>query len=412
MLAVGYGVLLVVPAAIAIVGPLKSNGSFVRLVGLLSFFLVLAAVLRWKETRTVRPAAALLVGYLALHLFSWGLSFRHGVGAGGIATLNRALLLTTSAVGLALLCTMVVRSVRQAHVLAGLLVGGAAFSAVIGILQGLNVIDRLAPYFLTPITAAVVEKGAITSRGDLARVSGTATHPIEYAVILAMMLPLAIHLLLHARVRRSRLWAGVGCGTILLGFPFGVSRAGLLTLVVALLVYGAYLRGSQRVGLLLAVGVALTSAMVVAPAVVSTFAQSIIGAEEDNSITGRLDDYPLLFARFEQAPWLGGAPVDVRQIATVTDNQWLLTLVGSGIFGVATLALLFGGGVLMAMSAARRPAVTPAERSLHGAIGAAVAGAALAAGTFDLLSFQQVTFLIFALIALIGVRSHTGPHLT
>jgi hypothetical protein len=405
VVAFGYGVLLVVPSAIAVVGPLKSNGSFVRLAGLLSFFLVLAGFLRWKETRGARPVAALLVGYLALQLLSWALVFRRGVDSGGLATVNRSLLLTTSAVGLAVLCTMVVRSIRQAHVLMGLLVGGAAFSAVIGTLQGLNVMGRLAPLFVTPLTAAVVEKGQISSRGDLARVSGTAAHPIEFAVCLAMMLPLAIHLLLHAETRRARVWSGIACGLILVGFPFGVSRAGLLTLAVALVVYGAFLRGSQRISLLLAVAFTLASAMVIVPEVVSTFADSITGAEEDNSITGRLDDYPLLFARIAQAPWLGGAPVDVRQLVTVTDNQWLLTLVDSGVLGVATLVLLFGGAVFMALSVARRPGVPAAERSLHGAVGAAVAGAALAAGTFDMLSFQQVTFLVFALVALIGVRS-------
>jgi hypothetical protein len=408
VVAVGYAVLLVVPSAIAVVGPLKSNGSFVRLAGLLSLLLVLAGFLRWKETRSARPVAALLVGYLAFQLLSYALAFRRGVDAAGLAALNRSMLLTASAVGLALLCAMVVRSVRQAHVLVGLLVGGAAFSALIGSLQGLNVMGRLAPLFVTPLTAAVVEKGAITSRGDLARVSGTAAHPIEFAVVLAMMLPLAIHLLLHAETRRGRGWSGAACVAILVGFPFGVSRAGLLTLAVALLVYGAFLRGSQRVSLVLAVAFTLASAMVVVPDVVSTFADSITGAEEDNSITGRLDDYPLLFARFEQAPWLGGAPVDVRQLVTVTDNQWLLTLVQSGVLGVLTLALLFGGGVSMAMSMARRSGATAAERSLHGAIGAAVSGAALAAGTFDMLSFQQVTFLVFALLGLIGVRTAAG----
>ena len=62
----------------------------------------------------------------------------------------------------------------------------------------------------------------------------------------------------------------------------------------------------------------------------------------------------------------------------------------------------------MALSAARRPGVTAAERSLHAAIAAAVGGATLAAGTFDMLTFQQVTFLVFVLIALIGVRSTVG----
>jgi hypothetical protein len=80
-------------------------------------------------------------------------------------------------------------------------------------------------------------------------------------------------------------------------------------------------------------------------------------------------------------------------------------MISGGALGVGALLLIFGGSVVMALSAARRRDVTAAERSLHAAIGAAVAGAALAAGAFDLLAFQQVTFLVFLLAGLIGVRS-------
>jgi hypothetical protein len=408
LLSAAYLITLAVPSQVALIGPLRSNGSFVRLIGLVCAVVAVIAILTARQRRPLRPIAVLTLTYLGLQFAIWGLAFRWPQQFVLSGTRDRALLITLSAAGIVSLCALAVRELYQAEKLASLLVTGAALSAVVGLLQVANVIGPLEDYLRTAVTTTVVDKGGITSRGDLTRVAGAAGHPIEFAVCLAMVLPLGIHLLRHSATRRGRIGAGMACALILFAFPFGVSRAGLLTLTIALSVYGLFLPLRQRLLLLGAILLILAVTYVTAPRIVGTFAASITGAAQDNSITGRLDDYPAALERVSRAPWLGGAPPQgaftFDAWNTVLDNQWLVTLVASGILGVAALALLLLGGAGMAMREARAHPAGSAARSLNAAVAAGVLGAAVAAFTFDLLAFQQVTFLVFLLLALVGVR--------
>ncbi|MCZ2813422.1 O-antigen ligase family protein [Modestobacter sp. VKM Ac-2979] len=189
---------------------------------------------------------------------------------------------------------------------------------------------------------------------------------------------------------------------LLVAFPFGVSRAGMVALVVGLLVYAVFLTAQQRFRLLIAGIAAMASAYVFAPAVVGTLIDTVTGSTEDGSVQARLNDYPVAVARVALSPWLGGAPVNENLRLNVLDNQWLLTLVTSGILGVVSLVILWGGGATWAARTALSAQSGSMNRSFNGALAATLVAAAVSAGTFDYLAFQQVTFLTFLLLGLVG----------
>ncbi|MXG89957.1 O-antigen ligase family protein [Nocardioides flavescens] len=402
-----YALLLAYPSELVLVGPLRSNGGPVRLLGLLAAFLLVAAAIRVRHRLTARPVAGVLFAYLAWSVFAWGVAHRRPLTGGASAYTDRTLLAMVSAMGIALLCTCLVHTVRQAHLLVGCLVGGACVSAVAGILQFAGLIGPWADVIALPFNTTVVSPGSVSAREGLARVSGAAAHPIEYAVVLAMVLPVAVHLAVHAASRTGRRWAAAACVVILIGFPLGLSRSGLLAVVVCLVIYSGFLPRLQRAVLLGGAFLTVALAAVLTPQVTTVFTTLITGAGEDNSVTGRLDDYPRAVAQWAASPWLGGAPADITVRSSVLDNQWLATLVATGVVGALALAVLLLGPVILARRVTREAAAGSAGRSLAGALAAPLVAAALAAGTFDLLAFQQVTFLLIFLAALIGVRDDT-----
>ncbi|GGC05426.1 O-antigen ligase family protein [Cellulomonas carbonis] len=408
VLVLAYAVFLVLPGEVALVGPLRSNGAPLRLLGLLALFLVVAGFVRADTRLRARPVAWIALAYVGFTLLAWTTAYTRLLDAQQSAEINRSVLIVLSGVGITLLAAVAVQELRDAHRLVGWLAAGAVLCVTVGGLQFVGVIDKWTDVVATPITTTVVGAMGVVGRLGFNRVPGTTSSPLEYSVVLAVVLPLVIHLVLHAATRRARGMAGVAAAAILLGLPLGFSRSGLLTLVVTIVVMLVFLLPIHRWGLLLTTAFAAAGAVVVAPQITGVFRELVTTADEDDSIQGRLGDYPRVAEQFEQAPWFGNGPGSGPVLETVLDNQWLGTLVRDGIVGVVGLALLvLGGAALAAWSASRAP-VGSAARTFNGALCAGLLGTAVAAAAFDLLAFQQATFAVFLLLGLVGVGVGRG----
>ena len=403
VLVVAYALFFVLPGELAFVGPLRSNGTPLRLLGLVAFLLVLAGFLRVEERRWPRPVAAILVAFLAFTIFAWGTAHLRSLSDLESAQIDRSVLIVVSGTGLALLAASVVHDLRRAHVLAGLLTAGAVLSVTVGALQFVGIINTWADVIGLPFMTTVVPSMGVVGRLGFNRVAGTTASPLEYSVVLAIVLPLIIHLALHAASRAGRLGARASVVVVLLGLPIGFSRSGLVTLLVVLIVMLPFLGRAQRWTLGVASATIVLAGFAAAPDITRGFVELVVNSESDNSIEGRLVDYPTVLRLFGESPWIGNGPRFARDLSSVLDNQWLGTLVQDGVVGVLGLILLLGGGAaLAAWSASRHPRSSP-ERSFNGALCAGLLGVAAAAGTFDVLSFQQATFIAFLLLGLVGV---------
>jgi O-antigen ligase len=101
-------------------------------------------------------------------------------------------------------------------------------------------------------------------------------------------------------------------------------------------------------------------------------------------------------------PWFGqGFQTFFPQTYFFVDNQYLTSLIETGVVGALALLTLFVTGWLTARSA-RLAAVDAQTRDLAQCLAASVAAAAVSFGTFDGLEFSIAPGLCFLLLGCVG----------
>jgi polysaccharide biosynthesis protein PslJ len=127
------------------------------------------------------------------------------------------------------------------------------------------------------------------------------------------------------------------------------------------------------------------------------------GLVAEQSAAGRIDDFAPSRAEFVRQPVLGQG-YGTRQVtgeqrnARFLDNQWLGTLLETGLAGALSLLWLFTRAIRRASCAAKRDSTS--RGWLLTAIAASLTAYAVGMFTFDAFSFIQVTFLLFILLGL------------
>jgi hypothetical protein len=286
---------------------------------------------------------------------------------------------------------------RQVETLLRRLVYAVAAMAALGVLQFFTKIDIAAKVHIPGLTANQPIGGVFT-RSDFNRVSATAIHPIEFGVVVASCLPLALHFALHAPQNR-KLVAWVCAGLIAVAIPMSVSKSAILVAAVGLLVlFVAWPRPRQLLGLILfpffAVGM-----RVLIPGLLGTVTSLFTHIFSDPSTGGRTDDYSVAFRLVREAPLFGHGLFTF--LPTIydrfLDNQWLDSLIELGYVGTAAFLMLFVVGFFSARGARRYTDVAE-TRHLAQALAGGVAGLVVAYATFDALSFPMATGVTFTLL--------------
>jgi O-antigen ligase len=316
-------------------------------------------------------------------------------------SMDRNLLLTLSWLGLVLVLTFgldgrdAVERVLSWAVLLG------AFGALVGLAQFAIDFD-LTEKIQIPGLVANREAGDIATRGQVgyARVRGFARHPIEYGVVLATLLPIAIHLstspLRHRRILRP---AAV---LIAISIPLSISRSAILALVIGMAVYSIGWTWRQRWTAAAVTFVGAIAFQAVTPGLLGTIRSLFSRVGSDNSITGRTEDYGAASQFISQRPWFGRGPgTFLVETYRVLDNEYLGTLIEGGVVGLGALValLLVAGGTALQLSA-HEP--DPAVRSLNRALGATIAIAIVVFATFDALAFPIYSGVLFLVIGCLG----------
>jgi polysaccharide biosynthesis protein PslJ len=282
-----------------------------------------------------------------------------------------------------------------------LVILGSVISAV-GILQSLGL--DLTQYVHIPglsVNTVAVQTGL--TRNGFVRPQGTASQPIEFGVVLAMLLPLALQQAFDpARGGKFRRWAPVA----LIGFtaPLTVSRSGIIGLGVAFL----FLFPSwklRRQGNALCVLVICVGAMhVLVHGLIGTFIQLFKGIfnGQDSSVNDRLADYSGVAQYIQQRPIFGrGFGTFLPLVYRYTDNMYLLATVEIGVVGVLAMSFLFIAGMQSA-ALGRRRTQEPRRREIGQALFASMAVAAAASATFDSLTFPMFSGMFFLLLGCCG----------
>jgi O-antigen ligase len=171
--------------------------------------------------------------------------------------------------------------------------------------------------------------------------------------------------------------------------------------VLALILLPTWPKRHRRVAYLLLAG-AVGLLWLVLPSLLSEFGQlfSQIGAE--SSSASRISAYSAAGPFIAQHPWFGqGFQTFFPQVYFFVDNQYLTSLIETGVAGLGALLALFGTGWVLARRA-RRAAAGERVRDLMQSLAAAVAAAAVSFATFDALSFGIASGLTFLVLGCVG----------
>ncbi len=386
------------PSEVALAGPLRSNGSPARLVGMVALVLVALELLRGRrgQAAVAPPIVVLLLLYLAQAIFFYG--WQTLAGERDPAGLLRELLFSASACGIALYAASRARSITTVHQVLGVVVAGCALSAVVAMTQAVGSPVKWADLVTLPGFDQVSGTGGGGSRFGFRRVVGTASHPIEFGVVLGCCLPLALHLVLHAATQRARRLATVAAALMALALPFALSRGGLICIATAVLVFLTAQPWTVRAATAVLGVLSACGAYVLAPSLSGALVRLFADESTDPSITGRTDDFPIIDAAFNANPWLGGAPLPQ---GLILDNQWLELLASRGLVGVLAFTLLIGAPLAgLAAAGWRSRRTDPRRASLAAAMAGALCALAVSGGVFDLMSFGQAAMFLFLLVGL------------
>jgi O-antigen ligase len=394
------GALLLIPSTL-IFAPLGAAGTPAQILGLAAAAWWLGVQLNRSDAAPrppIRTRAAMAAFGLAM-LFSYVSAARRPIEALEVSSADRGLILVASWTGLVLLTTDGLVSRHDLSRLLRFLVGCMALEAALGVVQYVTHTSYVDQVQIPGLTTQQV-LSSVYDRNGLARTAGTATHPIEFGVVLTMMLPLALHFGL-TDTHRSRFarWAPVVA--ICAALPMTMSRSAFLGLAVVLVILLPSWPAARRRTAYLAVVVGLGAVYLLLPGVLGTMLRLFTGISDDDSARSRTDSYGLAFDFVSQHPLFGRGISTFLPSYRILDNQYLGLLIEAGIVGLLALLALLVTTLVVARRLSR--SLPEAEdRSLARSLMAAVASAAFACATFDAFGFPQVSGMLFFLIGAVG----------
>jgi hypothetical protein len=394
--------LFLVPQEYVLVGPLRSVGNPAQLVALSAFALwCFGRVLGLIRAVENHPVRWVLLLYAIAGIASFAAGMNRTLMLAESAAATRALFSLTAALGIALLAVDGLNERERVETLLQRLVWVSGVAALVGILEfafkGFSYRDAMHLPGLTTTTELVSD-----TRSGFDRIQGAATHPIEYAVALGALAPLALHHALHAKSSGKRHLSALALLLILTVNPMTVARSGVLAVAVGLGVYAAHLslRAKLNAAVLGVIGLALYRGAV--PGLLGTLKSLLLIGEQDPSIASRTADYAEIPGLTDGYELFGRGLGTFQPLSYFyLDNQYLGSLLEGGIVAFFALIACFVVGLGVSRGIRHRTA-DPALRGLGQALAASIAAFALTAGTFDELSFRQSAFTFFLLFGCAG----------
>ncbi|MFC6079691.1 O-antigen ligase family protein [Sphaerisporangium aureirubrum] len=406
-------ILFVMPARY-VVGPLGGAGSPASMtaVMLLVWYLLSTLSPRWTPLRGRQPVRAVIVFFALAVLASYVAAMTRPVSAEELNAADLGLVLVAGWAGIALVTADGINDMDRLETLRHRIVLGATFPAGVAMVQFFTGIE-ITQYLALP---GLVENGAgvLFEREGFFRPSGTATHPIELGVVLAAILPLALHGAIFCRDPQARRKRWIMVALIATALPMSVSRSAILGLFVAMIVLLPTWKPEWRLRAILIFGVASIVMRVMIPGLIGTVLNliSVIGADENS--TTRTGDYDAVVQAVSQRPLFGqGFATYLPRIYRVIDNQYLMSALETGLVGVAALLVFLLAGWVLARRA-RKAATSEETRHMAQCFAASSAVAIFGFGTFDAFSFPMIANVMFLLLGCTGalwrLQTQTPTH--
>jgi O-antigen ligase len=343
-----------------------------------------------------QPLRVVLLIFLCAILASYAAATGRSLPALELNGADRGLILVLGWIGIALLAADGIDRLERLEAIRRRLVTGGTFISALALIQFFAHLD-LAKYLAFPGLSEAGTYTSLLSRDGFARPMATATHPIELGVVLAALLPLALHGGVYPEPgKRGRRWFQVML--ILITLPMTVSRSAILGMVVIGAVILPIWPGRWRIVAVTVLGFVTIAMHAVVPGLIGTVTGLVTSIGSDSSTVARTDDYTAVAAAVGQRPWFGqGFGTYLPQTYRILDNQYLGSLVETGLFGVIALLVVLSSGWFLARGA-RKATIDPAVRHLAQCFAAASGVAIFSYGTFDAFGFPMIANLTFLIL--------------
>ena len=392
--------LFVIPARF-VFGPLGAAGTPAQLIGMFAALWWAAHRLGIPRARRTQPQPVrrAMLGFSACVLLSYVAATVRPISDVELRSTDRGLLGLCAWLGIVLVSgDLILSRDRLDQLLRRVVMAGGAL-ATMGLVQFQTGL-MLTNYLQLPGLTTNGDLSQITARGGLNRPAGTATSPIEFGVVLTMVLPLALHYALADGHRGLfRRWFPVLA--IALAIPVSISRSAVIcTVVVMAFLVPTWSPHRRRMALV--VGSALLGAVfVVVPGILGVILGLFTGIGHDSSAQSRTDSYNIAWAFISGSPAVGRGFGTFLPSYRILDNQYLLSTIELGFVGIASVLLLFMAGIVGGVRVRRRSS-EPTTRSLGQAVAAAIAAGAASFAFFDAFSFAITAGMMFAMLGAVS----------
>lgn len=400
-------VILGIPSAL-IVKPLGAQGTPGGILAILMLCWWLFSRAIGHERR--RPTASHVVTgfFVAAMLASYVHGMLRPISGLELSSADRGLLALLTWSGLVVGVADGLRSLETLQRFLFRLTVGGGVVAALGIIQfftGINISDIIR----VPGLVANHPFGAAGHRADYLRVTATTLHPIEFGIVLALILPSALHFALHGPTRRARRVARLATALMLVAMPMTVARSAMLGLAVVLIMLFFSWDLRHKIQTLIVAPVAAVGMKLAIPGLLGTIRSLFLHAGQDPSIQNRLGDYAAAGYYISRDPLIGrGFFTFLPGVYRTLDNQYMGMLIEAGAIGLAALLalMLVGAGTGIRV---RRRSTDAATRSLAFALATSMVTALITFFTFDAFAFPMVTSVLFLLLGGIGALTRCVP---
>lgn len=319
--------------------------------------------------------------------------------AAEVSTADLGLVALVGWAGVALIAHDGIADRARLQTLVGRLVVAGGAVAVLGVVQFVTKqawIDRVAFPGLT--TNATLN--SVLGRNGFTRPAGTSIHPIEFGVVLTMVLPLALHRAFYrtALPPVRRWWPTLA---IALAIPLSISRSALLGAAAVLVVLLPTWPPVRRRLVLVSIGGLATVIFLTIPGMMGTLTSLFTGIGRDSSAQSRTNSYGLALDFAARTPIFGRGFSTFLPSYRILDNEYLLLLIEVGVVGLSTMVAMLVTAFVSARRA-RRLAVSAEDRHLSQALAASVTAAGVSLALFDALSFPMAAGLLFLATGIAG----------
>ena len=345
----------------------------------------------------VRTAAFIFVGAC---LASYAKSALMALPSPDISVADLGLIRVGALVGILLVANDGIHSEERFMVLVRRLTLFAGLYAGLGLVQfftGMTIVDT----WEIPGLSVSGDAG-LGARAGFVRAAATATHPLEYAVVLSMMLPFCLTAAIYDRSRSTFLrWFPVA--TITLSAVLSVSRSALVALAAVLLILIPSWPPAVRrtAGLVMVLGA--VAVYVAVPGMAGTVLGMFSGA--DSSVTSRTNSYDDAISFLLVSPWFGRGFGTFLPAYRILDNQYLGSSIEIGLVGLISLFAIIVSAMAVASSARRHVKEQPMRAMSLTLVASMVAGA-MSFAFFDAFSFPQACGTLFLVAGMCGAYAN------